>query len=323
VRGTRATRWSRSRRNAERSAIGPTAEGSVHETGGGVYRVLLDDGRAIDASIRGRLKQGSGRVVIGDRVTVAEAPDAWTVESVGERTTELVRLGRGGRFPKVLAANLDRVFVVVAALDPPANTDLIDRLLVLVESSGMHPILVLNKLDIEGAAEAARGLKELYQAIGYQTLGVSARTEEGFEELGEVLCRGTSALIGPSGVGKSSLLNTFDPALRLRTGELSAKGGTGRHTTVSSRLIRLSCGGLVADTPGFSDVALWAVRPDRVAKCFPEFDEQAEPCRFRMCTHVHEPDCGVRAALDEGRIPRTRYDSYVKLRAEAVEASAP
>jgi ribosome biogenesis GTPase len=262
-------------------------------------------------------------VVIGDRVTVAEGPDAWTVEAVSERSTELVRQGRGGHVPKVLAANLDRIFVVVAALDPPANTDLIDRLLVLVESSGMHPMLLLNKLDLEGAHEAARDLKELYEGIGYQTLGVSARSREGFEALGEELCRGTSALIGPSGVGKSSLLNTFDPSLGLRTGELSRKGGTGRHTTVSSRLIPLVCGGFVADTPGFSDVALWAVAPDAVGRCFPEFAEQAEPCRFRMCTHVHEPECGVRDALEEGRIPQTRYNSYLKLRAEAVAASAP
>jgi ribosome biogenesis GTPase len=295
-------------------------DGSVHAAGGGVYTVLLDDGRTIDASIRGRLKQGAGRVVIGDRVTVAEAPDAWTIESVAERTTELVRLGRGGRVAKVLAANLDRVFVIVAVRDPPANTDLIDRLLVLVESSGMHPMLVLNKVDLEGAPEAARALTGIYEGIGYQTLNVSAKSGEGLDALGDELCRGTSAFIGPSGVGKSTLLNALDPKLELRTGELSRKGGTGRHTTVSSRLIGLSCGGLVADTPGFSDVALWGVQPDAVSRCFPEFEQDIEACRFRMCTHVHEPDCGVRAALDEGRILRSRYDSYLKLRAEAVEA---
>jgi ribosome biogenesis GTPase len=283
---------------------------------------LLADGRTIEASIRGRLKQGSGRVVIGDRVSVAEAPDAWTIEAVGERTNELVRRGRGRYAPKVLAANLDRIFVVVAVLDPPANTDLIDRLLVLVESSGIRPVLLLNKLDIEGAAEVAREFKELYESIGYMTLGVSAQSKEGFDALGTELCRGTSALIGPSGVGKSSLLNTFDPTLGLRTGELSRKGGTGRHTTSSSRLIPLACGGFVADTPGFSDVALWAVSPDEVGRCFPEFAAQAEPCRFRMCTHVHEPECGVRAALEEGRILQSRYHSYLKLRAEAVEGRA-
>ncbi|MDH3205874.1 MAG: ribosome small subunit-dependent GTPase A [Gemmatimonadota bacterium] len=266
------------------------------------------------------MKQGSGRVVIGDRVTVAEAPDAWTVEAVEDRVTELVRRGRGGRVPKVLAANLDRVFVVVSLRDPPANTDLIDRLLVLVESSGMRPMLVLNKVDLPGATEVARDLTELYEPIGYRALSCSAKSGEGLEELRKQLCRGVSALIGPSGVGKSTLLNALDPALGLRTGELSRKGGTGRHTTVSSRLIGLSCGGFVADTPGFSDVALWGVAPDAIGPCFPEFAEYSGSCKFRMCTHAHEPECGVQAALAEGHIPRTRYDSYLKLRAEAVES---
>lgn len=291
-------------------------------------------------------------MVIGDRVTVAvtpvsEAPDpevderrsagreaagsapdggserrAWTIESVAERSSELVRRGRGGRVPKVLAANLDRVFVVVAVREPPASTELVDRLLVLVESSGMYPVLVLNKVDLEGAREAAGALSELYRSLGYETLAVSARSGEGLDALADAVCRGSSALIGPSGVGKSSLLNALDPTLHLRTGELSGKGRGGRHTTVSSRMIALECGGYVADTPGFSDVALWGVEPDDVAACFTEFEDRAEPCRFRMCAHQQEPDCGVRDAVDAGRIPRSRYESYLKLRAEAAEANA-
>ncbi len=250
----------------------------------------------------------------------ASAPDAWTIESVADRTTELVRQGRGGRAQKVLAANLDRVFVVVAVCEPPANTDLIDRLLVLVESSGMHPVLVLNKLDLPDAPEAAAELADLYGALGYETMSVSAVTREGLTGLSEELCRGTSALIGPSGVGKSTLLNALDPTLDLRTGALSGKGGQGRHTTVSSRLIGLECGGFVADTPGFSDVNLWGVAPEDVGACFPEFAAEAV-CRFRSCAHDQEPGCGVREAVEAGRIPASRYESYLKLRAEAVEAA--
>ena len=260
--------------------------------------------------------------MIGDRVTVADASDTWVIETVADRSTELVRRGRGGRAAKVLAANLDRVFVVVSVLEPPANVDLIDRLLALVESGGMHPELVLNKLDLEGAHSAAAELAGLYGDLGYETLSVSAQSGEGLEALGEELCGGMSALIGPSGVGKSSLLNALDPSLGLRTGELSGKGGRGRHTTVSSRLIGLACGGFVADTPGFSDVSLWGVAPEELARCFPEFRAEASLCRFRSCTHVQEPDCGVREAVAEGRVPRSRYESYLKLRAEAVEASA-
>jgi ribosome biogenesis GTPase / thiamine phosphate phosphatase len=255
--------------------------------------------------------------VIGDRVTVAETGDGvWTIESLADRASSLVRRARGGRASKVLAANLDHVFAVVAL--PSASTELIDRLLVLVEASGMHPLLVLNKVDLADSSEAAARLAALYEGIGYRVLTVSALTGQGLDALRAELAAGKAALIGPSGAGKSSLLNCLDPALELRVGALSRKTGTGRHTTVSSRLIPLDGGGVVADTPGFADVTLWAVEPTRVAACFPELAGLS--CRFRSCTHVHEPDCGVREALAQARIPESRYRSYVKLREEASNA---
>jgi ribosome biogenesis GTPase len=298
-----------------------SSAGSVHATGGGVYAVRLDDGTRVSATLRGRLKQTPAQIVIGDRVVVAGGPEVWTIERVEERTTSLVRRGRGGGSPKVLAANLDHVFAVVALLDPPATTELIDRLLVLIESSGMHPLLVLNKLDLEGAHEWLGPLRDTYEEVGYRVLPVSARSGENLELLRAELCAGTSALIGPSGVGKSSLLNALDPELALRTGDLSAKSGTGRHTTVSSRLIELECGGFVADTPGFGDVALWGVAPAEIAACFPEF-ASLDACRFRGCAHGQEPDCAVREAVEEGRIHPARYRSYRKLYDETVEAAA-
>jgi ribosome biogenesis GTPase / thiamine phosphate phosphatase len=286
-----------------------------------VYAVALDDGRVVEASLRGRLKQSGSPVVIGDRVSVSEGDGAWTVESVEDRATALVRRGRAGRAPKVLAANLDRVFAVVALVDPPATTETIDRLLVMIEASGIHPLLVLNKADAEGARAAAERLVPLYEGIGYRAFVVSARSREGLAPLEEMLCQGKSALVGPSGVGKSSILNAIEPGLALRTGELSGKTGTGRHTTVSSRLLGLPCGGAVADTPGFGEITLWGVAPGDVAGCFPEMAGPSGECRFRSCTHVHEPDCGVQAAVAEGRIHESRYRSYRKLRDEAVEAA--
>ena len=254
-------------------------------------------------------------------MAVSASGDAWTIERVEERATELVRRGRGGRTPKVLAANLDRVYTVVALREPAATEQLIDRMLVLVEASGMHPILILNKLDLDGAAEAAATFTPLYEKVGYDVLPTSAVRGDGIEELRGEVCDGSSAFIGPSGAGKSSLLNALDPELELRTGELSRKTGTGRHTTVGSRLIPLECGGLVADTPGFGDVGLWAVEPDAVASCFPEIDRLADQCRFRSCTHLHEPECAVQDAMDAGDIFRSRYESYRALRAEADEVA--
>lgn len=296
--------------------------GTVHGAGGGIYSVVLDGGLRLEASLRGRLKQEQrtgSRVVVGDRVTVSGSGEAWTIDSVETRETELVRRGRGARSPKILAANLDRVFVVIALRSPTATAHLIDRMLVLVESSGMHPGLVLNKADLDGAVDV---FSQMYEDIGYSVFVTSAVTGLGVGALNDEMCSGSSAFIGPSGVGKSSLLNTIDPDLALRTGALAKKTGTGRHTTVRSRLIGLTCGGYVADTPGIGDVGLWAVPPHAVAGCFPEFAAYVGACQFRGCTHIHEPTCGVRAALESGRIYESRHASYVRLRTEAEEGGA-
>lgn len=290
---------------------------------GGIYTLALDGGRHVQATLRGRLRQESragDRIVIGDRVTAEEADDgAITIEALLPRCTTMIRRGAGGRKAKVLAANVDRVFVVVAVTPVPRD-ELIDRLLVVAEANEISAVLLLNKLDLPGSAEIAAALGARYQAIGYPVLGVSAKRDIGIASLRALVCRGTSAFVGPSGVGKSTLLNVIEPGLQLHTGELSKKSGSGRHTTVSSRLIPLACGGSVADTPGFSDVGLWRMDPAQLDQCFPEMRGLKNECRFRGCAHVKEPDCAVREAVEEGRIAPERYASYVVLRGEAVAA---
>ena len=173
--------------------------GTVHETGGGVYRVRLDSGEMVEASLRGRLKREvrtGSKVVIGDRVELDNSGSAWTVESVEERSTQLVRRGKGGRAPKLLAANLDRVFTVVAARDPPSSVELVDRLLVLAESSGIGPVLVINKVDLEGVAGDVEELISLYRGIGYTVLPVSAESGDGLEECVAVF----DARVSPEGM---------------------------------------------------------------------------------------------------------------------------
>lgn len=300
-------------------------QGTVRRTGGGEYRVSLEDGRMVEATLRGRLKledRTGDQVVVGDRVEVARSEEgAFTIEGVQARRGELVRRGRGGRRPKVLAANVDRMIVVVAARDPEPRTDHIDRLLAVGEASRLACVLVVNKLDLEGAEEVAGELEELYGSVGYPVIRTSALTGAGVDRLAEHLCEGTSVLTGPSGAGKSSLLNALEPGLRLRVGELSRKRPSGRHTTVRARLLRLECGGDVADTPGFSDVGLWGVAPEDLDRCFPELEALREACRFRGCTHTHEPECAVLAALKSGQIRPSRYETYGRLLQETREAA--
>jgi ribosome biogenesis GTPase len=293
----------------------------VRSVGGGVYTVALESGEILETSLRGRLKiekrQGD-QVVIGDRVHV-EVIDEGThvIEEVLPRETAITRSRFGGRTIKVLVANADRLLVVMAAARPKPRRDLIDRLLVVGESGGVTPVIVLNKMDLYGAAGVAEELEEVYLPLGYDVLRVSAVSGEGMDRLSEQLCEGIAALAGPSGVGKSSLVNTLEPDHALRTGEVSRKHGTGRHTTVSSSLIQLRCGGLVADTPGFSDVGVWGVPREELDRCFPELRGLSPSCRFRECSHLHEPDCTVRQGLDDGAIDRGRFESYRTLYKES------
>ncbi len=297
------------------------------EAGGGVYRVALEDGREVEASLRGRLKlqkRTGSRVVVGDRVGVRiSGGDEVTIEEVLDRHSEIVRAGPGGRRPRLVAANVDRVLVVLAGARPEPRTELIDRLLVVAEAEGVEPVLVLNKIDLDEARPRAEELAELYRDVGYDTVPVSAVTCEGLEDLRERISTGISALLGPSGAGKSTLLNALEPGLGLLTGKVGRKRGSGRHTTVAARLIPLESGGAVADTPGFSEVGLWKVDPGTLDRHFPEFLPHLESCRFRGCTHLHEPGCAVRDAVDEGRIAAERYRSYRVLHGEAEEAARP
>jgi ribosome biogenesis GTPase len=297
--------------------------GRVYGSEGGVYRVCLESGEEVEATLRGRLKRQArtgDKVVVGDRVEIFRDPDGTaTIEDVHPRETEVVRRGPGGRRPKVVAANVHRLVIVMAVARPEPRQALIDRLLIIGEANGLEPVLVLNKLDLREISDppGIAALLELYRELGYRVLATSVKDGRGLDLLREVLCHGTSALVGPSGVGKSSLLNAIQPGLGLRIGELSQKRGGGRHTTVSGRLIPLACGGLVADTPGFSDAGVWGVEPRELERCFPDFAPYRDACRFRECTHLHEPGCRVREALEEGWIDPVRFASYRALRQDA------
>jgi ribosome biogenesis GTPase / thiamine phosphate phosphatase len=294
--------------------------GTVRRAGGGVYEVVIDGGGVVEASLRGRLKlqQRTGdRVVVGDRVELGQqAGEGYTIESVEPRRTELARQAPGsrGRKARVIVANVDQALIVFAAAQPDPNPRLLDRFLVQTEANGLAPILVVNKIELVPAA-AAEAVFGIYEAIGYPVLYTSVAQRTGLEPLRERLRDRISVLTGPSGVGKSSLLNALDPALTLRTAEVGRGAGKGRHTTVTAELIPLAGGGYVADTPGLRELGLWGIGVRELDRHFPEFQEYLDRCRFAgSCTHLHEPGCGVREAVAAGTIAEQRYESYRVLR---------
>lgn len=301
------------------------ASATVLRASGGVYDVELDDGTVAEASLRGRLKlqQRTGdRVVPGDEVEVARQDDgALTIEAVAPRRSELARRAPGrGRRAKVIVANIDSMVIVFAAAAPEPNRRLLDRFLVLAEANDLEPLIVLNKVELV-AGDVVDALLAPYRTVGYGTLLTSAAEGTNVDALRQRLCGARSVVTGPSGVGKSSLLNRVQPGLRLRIGAVSESVNKGQHTTVTAQLIPLACGGHVADTPGLRELGLWGVTADELPDYFPEFHDLVAECRFaRSCSHTHEPDCAVRGAIDAGVVDRQRYDSYVTLREEAAAA---
>lgn len=299
--------------------------GRVYEARGGVYTVSLGDGRTVEASIRGRLKKTNDpmeRVVVGDRVALSELDGDYVIESVHPRDTMLVRARLGGRYAKPIAANLDRVVVVVAADRPAPNPEPIDRLLVLADAGGLEGALIINKMDLDSGKETAERLADLYERVGYRVVQASVETGQGMDDVHSLLCSGSAILAGASGVGKSSLLRKVDPALDIRVGSVGSAGG-GRHTTVSSRLIPLMCGGVVADSPGFSDASLWGIEPAQLPYHFPEMERMLANCRFRECTHLHEPGCAVSPLVESGEIAASRFQSYKTFREELETLAIP
>jgi len=297
-------------------------EGQVLRAQSGFYVVGAPDG-PVTAVLRGRLKKErleTGLVALGDRVRFERlarpegdsgAVDA-VITEVLPRGSVLARRAPGPRgvwAQDVIVANVERLMPVLAARHPPPNWRLLDRFLALAEIDAIACVVVVNKVDL-GVDDGVAAAVACYRRVGYEVLCLSAATGEGMESLRDALRDRVSAVVGPSGVGKSSLLNAVDPELGLRVGEVSQAVDKGRHTTRVAELHPLSFGGLVADTPGLRELGVWQVDPGLLEWAFVEFRAHLHHCRFDDCTHDHEPKCAVRQAVERGEVSLERYESY-------------
>ncbi len=283
---------------------------------------------------RGRLRKerrDTDLLAIGDRVRIRLAPDGTgVIHEVRERERTLARLapsphGRGTRRwdrdgylaerEQVIIANPDQVVFVLACAEPSPRLRMLDRLLVGAEYQHVPAAVCANKVDLIGLDEA-RALFSIYEQIGYPVLHVSARTGLGVDALRDLLRGKVSALVGPSGAGKTSLLNAMQPGLGLRVREVSQATRKGRHTTVAPQLVPLDVGGWVADTPGIRALALFDLDPEELDAYFPDIAPFVSECQFSDCAHTVEPGCAVIRAVEEGRVSDHRYESYVRLREE-------
>jgi len=297
-----------------------TMEGLVVRSTAGFVDVRLD-GEVVQARLRGRLKNTPRRTdlcVIGDHVRLSRPDDrSVVVEEVLPRRSRFSRRqpGKGPIKEDVLVANLDQLLITFCHGRPVLKTRLLDRFLVIAEHQHVQPIIVVNKADLREPGDHA--WHRTYESIGYPVLTVSAGTGEGMDGLIQVLHDKISAFVGPSGVGKSSLINRIVPGLDLNIASVSDHHGKGRHATRVASLHALAGGGFLADTPGIRELGTWALPIEHLDQCFPELIAYREQCAFRSCSHTHEPQCAVVDAVNEGAIDSERYQSYVRLREES------
>ena len=278
----------------------------------GVLAFVFRDGAERLCRVDDALVDGKSSVLApGDQVLVESDADGPVIRAVRRRTSKLSRPAIGCSREQVIAANIDCVVIVASVAKPAFNPGLIDRYLVAAQTGGAQPVLCINKIDLGGEQPAAL---QPYRDLGLHILSTSCTTGHGMAALRHTLAHKLSVLAGHSGVGKSSLINALEPTLAIDTQAISESTNKGRHTTSSSRLYELPNGARIIDTPGIKQLGLWGISPEELDHYFHEIAARASGCRFRDCTHIHEPHCAVKAALDSHEISRARYDSYVRIR---------
>ena len=287
----------------------------VKHTGSHYLLSCLPGWDPFPAVIRGKLRLAGSKatnpVAVGDRVEF----EGETITKILPRKNYLIRRSTNlSRESHIIAANLDRVFLIVTIILPETKLAFVDRFLVTCEAYGIRPIILVNKVDLYTEPELQAQLavfKALYRGAGYEVLEISARKGTGLAAV-RALCReGLTLFSGTSGVGKSSLLKALDPTLNPKIGEISLSHLQGKHTTTFYEMHPLTGGGFVIDTPGIRGFGLVDIAPEELSTYFPDMLRVMDHCRFKPCTHTHEPDCAVKAALEDGTLAPERYASYL------------
>ena len=317
-------------------------DGVVVRSTGSWYTVRPDDPEVapVQARVRGKFRLQSedhdetNPVAVGDRVVVrVEGDGTGLITGIHPRRNQLSRRAAGRRVGRehVIVSNVDAAWVVQSTFLPKFNAGFVDRFLVVAEAYHLDAGLVINKADLltgqPRAQEAVGFWRDLYEGLGYPVLMTSATDRTGTEAFREALAGRTSVVAGPSGVGKSSLLNAVDSALDIRTGEVSERTQKGKHTTTFATLHALTPtasgepGGYVVDTPGIREFGIWDMKPEELSGYFVEMRPYLDHCRFPNCTHDHEPGCAVAAAVEDEEIAEERYGSYLSILASLREGA--
>ena len=285
-------------------------QGKIIKGIAGFYYVYAEDGVLYQCKAKGIFRKDKQKPLVGDDVVISVldvADSEGNVDELLPRRNSLIR-------PAV--ANVDQAFVIFAARDPAPNRMLLDSFLIMMERQGIPVIICINKTDL-GDREELLSLASVYEGCGYKVLLTSIRRGEGLDLIRAALDGKTTVVAGPSGVGKSSITNWMQPDIRMETGEISRKLKRGRHTTRHSQIIPVDQRTFLVDTPGFSSLFLpEELMEEDLWRCFPEFVRYEPDCRFQGCRHIHEPDCAVKKALEEGRIDRERYENYLLMHEE-------
>ena len=281
-------------------------QGKIIKGIAGFYYVHVPGGIVYECKAKGVFRKDKKKPLVGDDVLMDildEEQKLGNIREILERRSELIR-------PAV--ANVDQALVIFSIVKPQPNFNLLDRFLIMMQQQGIPCIICFNKLDIDDEGLGC-AYERVYSSCGYRTMTVSARQLRGLEELKSLLTGRTTTVAGPSGVGKSSIINCLQSDVVMETGAISSKIDRGKHTTRHTELIAIQEDTYILDTPGFSSLGLFDMEKEDLAGFYPEFTEYEKRCRFGGCSHISEPDCGVKDALEEGKISRERYRNYCLL----------